>query len=141
MIKDVVVSIKGIQGMDDDTDTVELTTEGQFGYKDGQYYITYEEGQLFDSAERVKTQLYIKNDNSVVLQRSGSLKSRMVIVKGERNTCYYSTPHGDLSIGIYGEEIENCLSENGGRVRLKYTIDSNLQVISQNEVNISVREV
>ena len=75
MIKDVVVSIKGIQGMDDDTDTVELTTEGQFGYKDGQYYITYEEGQLFDSAERVKTQLYIKNDNSVYYKEAEVLKA------------------------------------------------------------------
>ena len=110
MIKDVVISIKGIQGLDGENDTVELTTDGQFGIKDGQFYIAYEEGKLFDSGDEVKTQLFIKSNDSVVLQRSGSLKSRMVIVKGERNTCYYSTPHGDLVIGIIGEEIEHSLN-------------------------------
>jgi uncharacterized beta-barrel protein YwiB (DUF1934 family) len=141
MIKDVVISIKGLQGLDGDSDTVELTTDGQMGIKDGQYYLTYEEGQLLDSGDRVKTQLFIKNNDSVVLQRSGSIKSRMVIVKGERNTCYYTTPVGELVIGIFGEEIEHSLTEKGGKLKLKYTIDSNLQIVSRNEVNISVREV
>lgn len=141
MMKDVVITIKGIQGLDGENDTVELTTDGQFGIKDGQYYISYEEGQLFDSGERVKTKLYIKSDNSVVLQRSGSLKSRMLVVLGERNTCYYSTPMGELVIGIFGEEISHNFNEKGGKLKLKYTIDSNLQLISRNEVNISVREV
>ena len=141
MIKNVVINIKGIQGLDEASDTIELTTDGQYGIKEGQYYITYDEGQLFDSGEQVKTQIFIKSAISVVLLRSGSLKSRMLIVKGERNTCYYSTPHGDLVIGIFGEKIDYSLDDNGGCLKLGYTIDSNLQIISRNEVNISIREV
>ena len=141
MIKDVVISIKGLQGLDGESDTVELATDGQFGIKDGQFYLQYEEGQLLDSGDKVKTQLFVKNNDSVVLQRSGSIKSRMVIVKGERNACYYNTPMGELVIGIFGEEIEHSFTEQGGKLKLKYTIDSNLQIVSRNEVNISVREV
>lgn len=141
MIKDVVISIKGIQGLDGEQDTVELTTDGQYGIKDEQFYISYEEGKLLDSGDEVKTQLFIKNNDSVVLQRSGSIKSRMLIVKGERNTCYYSTPMGELIIGIFGEEIQHSLNDKGGKLTLKYTIDSNLQIVSRNEVNITVREV
>lgn len=141
MIKDVLISIKGIQGLDEQTDTVELTTDGRFGIKDGQYFLTYDEGQILDSYEEIKTNIFIKSENSVVLQRSGAITSRMLIERDTRNTCYYSTPHGDLVIGIFGEDFDIKLDENGGEIKLKYTIDSNLQLLSRNEVNISVREV
>ena len=84
---------------------------------------------------------YIKSEDSVVLQRSGTINSKILIEKNNRNNCFYSTPMGDLTIGVYGEVIEHNLSENGGEVKLKYTIDSDLKLISRNEVNISVREV
>ena len=141
MIKDVLINIKGIQGIDDQTDTIEFMTEGRFGIKDGEYYISYDESGTLDSGEEVKTHIYIKSSDSLVLQRTGAIKSRMVVEKGNRNTCFYSTPHGELVIGIFGECIEHNLTESGGELKLKYNIDSNLTLISKNEVNISVREV
>ena len=38
MIKNVMITVKGVQGVDDEKDTVELTTEGKFGKKDGKYF-------------------------------------------------------------------------------------------------------
>ncbi len=141
MIKDVIIDIKGVQGLDGNTDTIEFSTDGRFGFKDGEYYISYDEGQLFDNGDRVKTQLFIKPDDTVLLQRSGALKSKMLIEKGKRNTCFYSTAAGDLVIGIFGEALDYGLTEKGGKISLKYTIDSDLRVISRNSVNISIREV
>lgn len=140
MIKDVIISVVGVQGIDGESDTVELTTEGRFGIKEGKYYISYNEGQLIDSGS-VKTKIFINSVNSVVLQRSGDINSRMEINKGERSSCFYSTPVGEICIGIYGESIDIDLSENGGSVNLAYTIDSGLKLISRNEVKITVREV
>lgn len=140
MIKDVIIDIKGVQGLDDQTDTIEFSTVGRFGIKDGEYYIAYDEGQLFDSGDAVKTKLFIKPDDTVILQRNGSITSKMVIEKGKRNTCFYSTPIGELVIGIFGERLEYNLTEKGGKINLKYVIDSDLRVISRNSVNISIRE-
>ena len=139
MIKDVIIDIKGIQGIDDDTDTIEFTTDGRFGVKDGEFFISYDEGQMFEEALDVKTSIFIKPD-SVVLQRSGAIKSRMVIAKGTRNTCFYSTPHGNLVLGIYGEKLNFNLSEKGGSLDMSYNIDSDLKLVSRNSVNISIRE-
>lgn len=140
MIKDVIIDIKGIQGLDDETDTIEFTTDGRFGIKNGEYFISYDEGQMLGEGTKIKTSLIIKPD-SVVLQRSGAVKSRMLIKKGERNTCFYSTPYCNMVIGIYGEEIKYNLSEKGGELTLKYNIDSDLKLVSKNSVDISVREV
>ena len=141
MIKDVIIDIKGVQGIDDQTDVIEFTTDGRFGFKDDEYFISYEEGQLLEANETVKTKIFIKSDNSVILQRTGSINSRMNIQKGIRNPCFYSTPVGDISIGIFGEELNFNLTEAGGEISLCYTIDSDLRLISRNTVNISIREV
>ncbi len=141
MIKDVIIEITGIQGIDDQTDTIEFTSEGRYGYKDNEYFITYDEGQMYDEKLEVKTRLLIKADNSVVLERKGAVNSKMLIESGKRNSCFYNTPIGDLVISIYGKKIEHNLDENGGKINLEYTIDSELKTVSRNRVNISIRGV
>lgn len=141
MIKDVIISIKTEQTVGDSTDTIEFTTDGRFGIKDGSYFISYEESKLLEVDGDVKTTLYIKPDNSVIMQRNGAYSSRMVIEKGVRNNCFYVTPMGELSLGIFGEKVKTAFSESGGSIDMNYTIDTNLQLLSRNSVNISVKEV
>ena len=139
-MKDALIDVKGVQGMDGESGTIELTTDGEFGFKDGEYVISYDENQMMSDGSKVKTIVTVSGD-SVTLERSGAVKSRMTIQKGVRNVCYYRTPHGDLVLGIYGDEMECDLSEKGGRIKMAYNIDSDLKPISRNVVDITVREV
>lgn len=141
MIKDVLINIKGVQGIDDESDTIEFITDGRFGIKDGDFFLSYDESGMLDGGETVKTQIHIKGEDKVVLKRSGSINSRMLIEKGVRNTAFYNTAIGNLSIGIFGENVEYKLDENGGEINLKYIIDSDLRLISRNSVNILISEV
>lgn len=141
MIKDVIIEIKTEQTVDSDTDFIEFTTDARFGFKDGSYFVSYDESKLLDVDGEVKTTLFVKPDNSIVLQRKGAYNSRMVIEKGVRNNCFYATPHGELSLGIFGEKVFSQLDNNGGKISMKYTIDTGLQLLSRNNVNISIREV
>ena len=138
MMKDVIINIKGRQGLGDELDTIELTTDGRFGEKNGSYYMTYDESAML-GLENVKTALYIKPGYSVILQRSGDVESRLVVEEGKRSTCYYNTPQGELLIGIFGESVKTELNSGGGKIHMKYTIDSNLNLISRNTVDISVK--
>ncbi len=141
MIKDVIINIKTEQTVGNDTDTIDFTTDGRFGIKDGSYFISYEESRLLDVEGEVKTTLYIKPDNSVIMQRKGDYQSRMVIEKGVRNNCFYITPMGELSLGIFAEKVKTDLNDSGGNISMNYTIDTNMQLLSRNSVNISVKEV
>ena len=89
----------------------------------------------------IRDSLYIKPDNSVILQRSGAIDSRIVVESGKRSVCYYNTPAGEMLIGIFGEKVEHNLKKNGGSISMKYTIDQNLNFVSRNTVSITVREV
>ena len=123
MMKDVIIKIKGTQGIDGEQDEIELTTDGRFGKRGDSYYMTYDESAML-GMDSVKTSIYIKPDNSVILQRTGAVESRLVVESGKRSSCYYNTAQGELIIGIFGE-----------------TVDSNLKLISRNTVDITVREV
>lgn len=139
-MKEVLIKITGTQGLDGDTDSVELTTVGKLGIKEGQFWLTYDESEML-GVKGIKTSLMVKDDNTVILKRSGGYTSRLVVEEGVRNSCFYSTPHGDLVIGIFGESVSHNLTDEGGTLNMSYTIDSNLQLISRNTVEISVKGV
>lgn len=136
MMKDVLISIKGNDG----GEAIELMTDGRFGEKNGSYFLTYDETEMLGMG-RVKTSIYIKPDNSVILQRTGAVESRLVVEEGKRSVCAYNTEVGELLIGILGESVKTNLTADGGDISMKYTIDSNLKLVSRNTVKISVRGV
>ncbi len=138
-MKKVLVKVKGVQIVDGDETVIELATEGTFREFEGDYIITYSEEQE-GSGEKTKTLLTVQKNGSVVLERRGSVNSRLVITKGERNNCLYAIPQGSLTLGIYGKNVTSTLTENGGTVRMVYNIDANLTPISENIVEITVEE-
>ncbi|MBQ8740141.1 MAG: DUF1934 domain-containing protein [Clostridia bacterium] len=138
-MKKVLVKIKGIQGLDDDKAVIELSTEGTLRRFEDEYIITYSEDQTVEGS-KIKTQLTVKDCGTVVLERRGDLNSRLIITEGERNNCLYAIPQGSLTLGIYGKEVKSNMTEHGGTVKMVYTIDVNLEPLSENTVEITVEE-
>lgn len=138
-MKKVLVKIKGIQGLDDDKAVIELATEGTIRRFEDEYIITYTEDQTVEGS-KIKTQLTVKDSGTVILERRGDLNSRLIITEGERNNCLYAIPQGSLTLGIYGKEVKCDLRDSGGTVKMVYTIDVNLEPLSENTVEITVEE-
>lgn len=138
-MREVIIDIKGTQGIGSETEVIEFSTVGKIKKTDGGYTLLYDEGEITGSKN--STSLEVKDQSTVVLERTGETSSKLIIQKGIRNNCFYSTPYGNLMIGIFGEEIKNELKDNGGSLKMSYTIDQNLQPISRNIVEIAVREV
>ncbi len=138
-MKKVLVKVKGTQGIDGEKAVIELTTEGTLREFEGDYIITYCEDPT-ESGSKTKTQLTIQKNGSVILDRRGDLNSRLIITEGERNNCLYAIPQGSLTLGIYGKEVKSTMTDCGGMVKMIYSIDMNLQPLSDNEVEILVEE-
>lgn len=140
MMKDVMLSVRSVQRSEDDAQTIEFETVGRFGVNNGIILISYEEpnGML---AAGSKTIVRFMAPETVVIKRTGDQQSRIEVIKGVRNNFFYNTPYGSLMLGIYGETVACDINENGGRLGMIYTIDSNLQHISRNEIEITVRGV
>ncbi|MGI6279548.1 MAG: DUF1934 domain-containing protein [Acutalibacteraceae bacterium] len=140
MIKNVIIKINGTQEIDGSVENIELTTEGRFGINDGKYFLSYEEG-MFNDDRHVKTQIFINSPDSFVVQRRGSVNSRMKMEKGKKNSCLYSMAEGSLLVGVYTEKVDMHISETGGILNAVYTIDSGMRILSRNTIKITIKEV
>ncbi len=138
-MKKVLIKIKGTQGAGDDQSVIELSTEGVMRYFEGEYVLTYSEDQTVEGG-KIKTQLTVQDGKRIILERKGDLNSRLIITEGERNQCLYAIPQGSLALGIYGKEVKCDMTEKGGKIKMSYSIDANLEPLSENTVEITVEE-
>ena len=138
-MKDVLITIKGLHTNEDDNDNIELTTIGSLTEKNGKQYITYHESEEIGLSD-VKTVLKVDADRSVTLTRTGAMRSRLTIEKGQRHFCHYDTGFGEMMVGIFGETIRSSMTKKGGELFMSYTIDVNSELLSRNEIQITVKE-
>lgn len=137
-MKNVTVSVKGFQSIDNDEDIVELKTIGTYAFKNDKYYIFYDE--MNEDGAKTETMLKV-GENIAVLKRTGATENKMVIEVGKRNSSVYSTPMGEFIMDIYGEEVKSTLTDNGGIVSLIYSLNMNSTPVGRNRIEITVKEV
>lgn len=141
-MKDVLVTVKTVQSDETgESDTIELTAEGKFAAKNGSYLIKYADTFMSGENEPIQTTVKIGTDGVVSIARSGIFKSRFVIECDKRCNCLYNTPYGEMTMGFYGEKIENNLHDEGGELSLWYSIDINGSALSNNQMTISVKNI
>ncbi len=137
---DYLITIHGNQNDGDRSDSMTLSTIGDYFRRDGVDYIRYKETAATGFDGDITT-LMIEDQARATISRKGSSNARLIIEKGQRHLCHYDTGYGNLNIGISADRIENELGADGGDLRLRYTLDVNANTLSVNELNINVREV
>ena len=139
MEKDVIISIQGTQ--DDsgtDPDTMELVTEGKLAVQDGALCLSYEESEL--TGMEGTTTVFQVEPEKVTLLRLGSVQSEMVFEEGRRHMSLYSTPYGNMEIGVRARRLNSTLELTGGRLEIDYDIEINHMLAGQSLFRIDVRE-
>jgi uncharacterized beta-barrel protein YwiB (DUF1934 family) len=139
-MQEVIIDIKGTQIVDGDKDVVSMNTVGQMNIIGGKTYLKYDDS-VATGVEGVSCLIKIDpEDKSVIMQRSGTLNSRMYIKMGQRHICHYETGQGVLTMGVFGETVENSITEKGGKLYMSYTLDVNNNMMSRNLVEIDVKQ-
>ncbi len=139
-MQDVLIEIISTQEVDGDEDSIELTTVGKMNVIGGKTYLKYDDSAA-TGLEGVSCLIKIDpKDNSVVMQRSGALNSRMYVKKGQRHICHYETGQGTLVLGVFGETVKDEMTNNGGSLFMSYTLDVNYGMVSRNKVQINVKQ-
>ena len=138
MKKDVLINIRSIHSSEDDHDVIELFTTGQY-YKRGEsYYISYEESEA-TGFEGSTTTLKVEPEKMVTMSRSGAMNSQLIVERGVRHQCHYDVGHGELLVGVLGSRIKSSLTEIGGGLEIKYSLDINSMYASENEMYIHIK--
>ncbi len=136
-MKDVKINLVSTVETDGESEVFELSTSGKLGVKGNMTVLIYDESDAI-GISGVKTTLSV-TDNKVVMQRSGALSGRLVIVKDTRQMCVLDTVQGAMSFGIYGENVKSTLDELGGCLDMTYTIDVQNNLVSRNNIKVSAK--
>lgn len=140
MKKDVLISIRGVYANEDDRDEIELFTTGTYYKRNGSYYICYDETEA-TGFEGSKTTLRVDSQDKVTLKRSGKSAAQLIVERGVRHQCHYDVGElGEMMIGVSGGSIKSSLSDKGGDLEFKYSLDVNSMLASENEMYVNVKE-
>ena len=105
-MKDVVISINSIHRLEDsEPDRIDFTTDGKYSYEDGTGYLSYMESEV-TGLPGTRTSVEIRPDE-VIVDRTGSITSRMVFRRGEKNSFQYETPYGMATLGMSTQRIRH----------------------------------
>lgn len=139
MIKDVVISMRSIQGCDqDDQQILDFTTDGHY-FQDGEAScFSYMETEV-TGLEGTRTSVVVMPDH-VVVDRDGSITSRMIFREGEKNSFPYDTPFGTAMLGVKTRRIRQDFNENGGELEVDYVVDMEHALVARNKIQLNIRE-
>ena len=136
MEKNVIISIKGVQRLEDaDPDTMELVTEGRLEHDGNSYTLSYQESEL-TGLEGISCRAMMGE----YLLRVGEFNSQMVFQEGRRHLAMYNTPYGSMTIGVNTRHLQADLTECGGDIEIDYAIEIDHTVAGRNVFQINVRE-
>jgi uncharacterized beta-barrel protein YwiB (DUF1934 family) len=137
-MKDVIISIKGLQGTTENGDDIELVTDGTYSNADGKTVFSYMESEL-TGLEGTKTEFLVDGE-LVMITRTGTVNMQMTFQEGQKHYFVYSMPFGNLTIGVETHSIRNELNDNGGYLEVKYLLDMGNSMVTRNTFEISIKE-
>lgn len=139
MTKDVLITISGMQMLDEEDVDVEMVTRGDYYQRNGKHYILYDE--VMEGFEgKVRNVIRVSSD-SVDIIKQGAANARMQFEKNKKNLSCYTTPLGDLMIGVQANRISIDEGQNHLKINVEYSLDINYQHASECNISVNVQSV
>ncbi len=110
-----MIKVTGIQeNLDGDKNTIELTTEGSFYDKNGNYYIVYDESEI-SGMEGATTRLKIEDNKKVSMKRFGTSAADLKFEEGIKHETNYMTMYGNFTIQITTNDLNIQIDRDTGK--------------------------
>ena len=139
MTKDVLITISGVQMLDEEDMDVEMVTRGDYYQRNGKHYILYDE--VMEGFEGTVRNVIKVSPESVDSIKQGAASTRMQFEKNKKNLSCYTTPLGDLMIGIQANRISIDEGQDHLKINVEYSLDINYQHASDCNISVSVQSV
>ena len=137
-MKRATISIKGSPVFaDNDDDSFELMTDGEYMRENGVSTFSYVESEL-TGLNGLLTTFNVEPDR-VVLRRGGGINGDMIFSEKQKHHFMYETPFGSITMGIDTHSIKKNMREDGGSLEIRYDIEVDNISVSQNLFTVDIR--
>lgn len=131
-----IITINDYHNTDGRMEKAELTAPAEVYGTEDDYFIVYDEQS--DELRGCRTTMRITDKSCVEIIRRGAYNTELKMEKGRRNLCCYSTPMGQIMMGVYSSKVSSELRD--GRLiflDFSYTLDFNNELLSKNRIRIT----
>lgn len=137
MTKEVFLSLKGLQmESGEEAQEMETITTADYYWKKDSHYIIYEE---MTEGFTEKTRNMIKfQDSCLEVSKKGLINVHMVFEKNRKNMTSYTTPYGNILIGIDTESIFLEEKEEQIRLLVDYSLEANYQHLADCKIELEL---
>lgn len=133
--------IRGVQSIDGEDDTIELTVPGTYTKRNGHIILKYREFVGNDTDEYTDTTIDVDGTRSVTVTKKGIDSSLMILEKNKRHQCQYNTPMGTIIMGVDTVTLINRLTDEGGVLKIKYQVDFFSGYMTDNILEVRVKRL
>lgn len=137
MTKDVLIKISGIHMMDDENSDVEMVVRGDYYQKNGKHYVLYEE--VMEGFEGTVKNVIKISPSSMDIIKKGLANTHMQFEKNKKNLSCYTTPFGDMVVGIQANRIRVKEETDSLMVDVDYSLDINYEHLSDCTIRVDVQ--
>lgn len=134
--KKVFITVNTVQSFGEETEEIELASEGTICRKEDHYLVEYDESEI-SGMKGTKTSIEIYDD-SVSLIRNGTTNSHLVFKSGSEHVSLYGTEHGAFEVIVRPRRVNIKVNENGGAVELDYIIETQGINVSDNKLVLTI---
>ncbi len=134
------ITIHDIHNVDQEVSDTTMTVFGNLIPDDYGFTLRYLEqsGEMEGFATEIG---YDADANTVSIRRRGDSSMELFLEEDKRHNCVYDLPEGRLIMGVSARKVNTSMSRFGGRMDLVYDIDFNAGFVSENTLEITVKEI
>ncbi|MBQ6465143.1 MAG: DUF1934 domain-containing protein [Oscillospiraceae bacterium] len=138
--KNVIIELHSVHAYDrDDSESFDFSTDGTYRFEDGVGRLSYWESAV-TGLPGTRTSVAI-SPLEIVVDREGTVTSRMEFREGKRNTFQYQTPFGMADVRMNTHRLRADFNEHGGDAELDYVLDLEHTVAVRNRFHLKVTEM
>lgn len=137
--KNVLINIKGLQkDAENESENVELLTEGTFYKEKEKYYLVYKESEV-TGMEGTTTTVEIE-DEKVAIIRNGVVNNQLLFIPNKKTTSYYDTQFGSLTVSVISSNVKVDINDDGGNLDISYRMDINEEFANESSLSINIKQ-
>ncbi len=138
-MRNVEIEFVSEQQYHDDRESSKLKAKGTMQEIDGVKIISYTEPD--DEMGKCETVVKIINNNFIKMSRKGVYETTFLIEEGKTHSCIYRTPFGEMQMDIVAERVMAQIPDCSGKILLCYRLESNSEIIGENNLLMKINEV
>lgn len=114
---DVIISVRTVH---DGESSMDFITDGVYSFEEGLCSLSYLESNVTGMDGTRTTVTFLPEE--VIVDREGSITSRMIFCEGTTNTMSYETPFGRTVMGLDTKKITRSFGPDGGSAEIDYVL-------------------